>query len=75
MARSRRAGGGDENGLGDIDRILDATLARIADTGWRGLSLAAVAAEAKLPIGRLYRLYPSRIALLRGVFRRRYRGC
>lgn len=72
MARSQRAGGGsrDNDGTGDADRILDAALIRIADGGWRRLSLAAVAAEAKLPIGRLYRLFPSRVALLCGLFRR-----
>jgi AcrR family transcriptional regulator len=71
VARARRAGAGTNgNDVGEADRILDAALARIAGTGWRRLSLAAVAAEARVPIGHLYRLFPSRIALLCGLFRR-----
>jgi AcrR family transcriptional regulator len=50
----------------DADRIIDAALARIAADGWRRLSLAAVAAEAGLPILRVYRNFPSKRAILCG---------
>jgi AcrR family transcriptional regulator len=54
----------------DPDRIVDAALALIASQGWRNLSLAAVASEAGLPILQVYRLFPSKTAILCGVFRR-----
>jgi AcrR family transcriptional regulator len=52
------------------DRIIDAALGLIARTGWRRLSLAAVAAEAELPILTLYRTFPSKPAILCGFSRR-----
>ena len=52
------------------DRIIDAALALIAREGWRRLSLAAVAAEAGLPILTLYRAFPSKPAILCGFSRR-----
>src|SRR5438094_1556607 len=54
----------------DSDRIIDAALAGIARQGWRRLSLADIAAEAGLPILRVYRLFSSKPAILRGFFRR-----
>src|SRR4051794_41955641 len=54
----------------DSDRIIDAALAGIARQGWRRLSLADIAAEAELPILRVYRLFSSKPAILRGFFRR-----
>ena len=54
----------------DSDRIIDAALACIARQGWRRLSLADIAAEAGLPISRVYRVYQSKPAILRGFFRR-----
>src|SRR5258707_14962755 len=54
----------------DSDRIIDAALACIARQGWRRLSLADIAAEAGLPILRVYRLFSSKTAILRGFFRR-----
>src|SRR5438094_7731863 len=54
----------------DSDRVIDAALAGIARYGWRRLSLADVAAEAGLPILRVYRLFSSKPAILRGFFRR-----
>jgi AcrR family transcriptional regulator len=54
----------------DRDRIVDAALALIAQDGWRGLSMAAIAAEAGLPILGLYRAFPSKTAILCGFFRR-----
>jgi AcrR family transcriptional regulator len=52
------------------DRIIDAALRLIAQEGWRRLSLAAIAAEAGLPIVTLYRAFPSKGAILRGFSRR-----
>jgi AcrR family transcriptional regulator len=54
----------------DRDRIIDATLRLISQQGWRRLSLAAVAAEAGLPILTLYRAFPSKPAILCGFSRR-----
>ena len=54
----------------DSDRIIDAALACIARQGWRRLSLADIAAEAGLPILRVYRVFQSKPAILCGFFRR-----
>jgi AcrR family transcriptional regulator len=76
MARSRQPRGNGEGALpagGDAaerDRIIDAALACIARDGWRNLSLAAVAAEAGLPILRVYRRFASRSAILLAFLRR-----
>ncbi|HTV90237.1 MAG TPA: TetR family transcriptional regulator [Stellaceae bacterium] len=52
------------------NRIIDAALRLIAEQGWRRLSLAAVAAEAELPILAVYRNFGSRPAILMAFFRR-----
>jgi AcrR family transcriptional regulator len=71
MAAGRgRRGTGGEGATADPDRIIDAALALIAERGWRGVSLAAVAGEAGLPILEVYRLFPSRTAILCGALRR-----
>src|SRR5499427_8202974 len=73
MARGRRTiGRGRPTGAapGDADRIIDAALALIPTEGWRGLSLAAIAAAAGLPILQVYRLFRSKQAILGGLFRR-----
>ncbi len=54
----------------DADRIIDATMALVAAGGWRTVSLAAVAEETELTILRVYRVFPSRAAILCGFFRR-----
>jgi AcrR family transcriptional regulator len=54
----------------DSDRIIDAALACIVQQGWRRLSLADIAAEAGLPILRVYRVFHSKPAILCGFFRR-----
>jgi AcrR family transcriptional regulator len=54
----------------DSDKIIDAALACIARQGWRRLSLADIAAEAGLPILRVYRMFHSKPAILCGFFRR-----
>jgi AcrR family transcriptional regulator len=69
--RSPRApGGAGAAPAGERDRIIDAALRLIAQEGWRRLSLAAIAAEAGLPILTLYRTFPSKPAILRGFSRR-----
>jgi AcrR family transcriptional regulator len=75
MARGRSSprgpGGGATAPAGsERDRIIDAALRRIAEQGWRRLSLGAVAAEAGLPILAVYRQFGSRAAILCGFFRR-----
>jgi AcrR family transcriptional regulator len=77
MAKSAgRAGGAGRTRNGSVelpdesDRIIDAALARIAQDGWRRLSLAAIAAEAGLPILRVYRNFQSKQAILCGFLRR-----
>jgi AcrR family transcriptional regulator len=45
-------------------------MALIPTEGWRGLSLAAIAAAAELPILRVYRVFRSKQAILGGLFRR-----
>ena len=54
----------------ESDRIIDAALRLVAAGGWRRLSLAAIAAEADLPILTLYRAFPSKAAILCGFSRR-----
>jgi AcrR family transcriptional regulator len=75
MARSRARGrpggkGGGAASPGDTDRIIDAALARIAALGWRRLSLAGVAAEAGVPVLRVYRAFGSKRAILCGFLER-----
>ena len=52
------------------DKIIEAMLACIVRQGWRRLSLADIAAEAGLPILRVYRSFQSKPAILCGFFRR-----
>jgi AcrR family transcriptional regulator len=73
MAEGRRSSGG--NGAShavtvDPDRVIEATLALVVARGWRNVSLAAVAEEAGIPILQVYRLFPSRTAILCGLSRR-----
>ena len=74
MARSAAPGRRSRNPVptpqSDADRIIDAALTLVATDGWRHLSLAAVAAAAELPIGQIYRLFGSKQAILRGLYRR-----
>src|SRR6266581_9528243 len=68
--RSPRVSGGAAAQPSERDRIIDAALSLIAQGGWRRLSLAAIAAEAGLPILHLYRAFPSKPAILCGFSRR-----
>ena len=73
MARTRGTSGRDRSesaSSSEADRIIDATLALIPTEGWRGLSLAAIAAAAGLPILQVYRVFRSKQAILDGLFRR-----
>jgi AcrR family transcriptional regulator len=54
----------------DRDRIIEAMLTCIARQGWRRLSLADIAAEAGIPVLQVYRVFPSKPAILCGFFRR-----
>jgi AcrR family transcriptional regulator len=65
-AASAGGGAGDD----DRDRLIDAALRLIPLQGWRRLALAAIAAEAELPILRLYRAFRSKSAILCGFSRR-----
>lgn len=54
----------------DADRLINAALLLTAQHGWRHLSVAAIAAEAGLPILTLYRVFPSKPAVLCAFSRR-----
>ena len=73
MARtSRRSGRGGTaaSPSSEADRIIDAALTLIPTEGWRGLSLAAIARAADLPILRVYRIFRSKQEILSGFIRR-----
>jgi AcrR family transcriptional regulator len=73
MVRAPRTGGrGRASGASrsEADRIIDATFAVVPTQGWRRLSLAAIAEAAELPILRVYRVFPSKQAILGGLHRR-----
>jgi AcrR family transcriptional regulator len=67
---SRANGRGSRAESADPDSIIDAALGLTATQGWRQVSLAAVAHEAGVPVLRVYRLFPSRTAILCGFMRR-----
>src|SRR5205085_9239142 len=54
----------------DRDRIVDAAMRLIGQDGWRRLSMAAIAAEADLPILAVYRAFRSKQAILCAFARR-----
>lgn len=73
MAQARRrarSGGRTTRAASDADRIIDAAMALIASRGWRSVSLAAVAEETGQTVLQVYRVFPSRTAILCGFFRR-----
>jgi AcrR family transcriptional regulator len=49
--------------------ILETAMRLAAEAGWRDLSLAAIADAAKLPLAKVYPVYPSKQAILNGLFR------
>lgn len=71
QSRGRRSAGVEADPAeAGIDRIIDAALGLIAAEGWRFVSLAAVAEAAGLSVLQVYRLFPSRTAILCGWVRR-----
>ena len=70
MSSPRVPGGAAPPPVSDRDRIIDAALALIVRDGWRRLNMAAIAAEAGVPILNLYRTFPSKVAILHAFFRR-----
>jgi AcrR family transcriptional regulator len=62
--------GGARAGVADPDRIVDTAMALVAEQGWREVSLAAVAEVAGLTTLQVYRIFPSKAAILAGLFRR-----
>ena len=73
MPRSRSPrvlGGAAPPAANERDRLLDAALRLIAQDGWRRLSMAAIAAEADLPVLGLYREFRSKPAILCAFYRR-----
>lgn len=48
----------------DRNRLLDAALALAARQGWRGVTLNAVAKEARVPLSRVHGVFPSKWAIL-----------
>ena len=68
--RSRRARNTGGSPRQEADRIIDAMLGLVATEGWRGVSLAAIAAAAELPILEVYRIFRSKQAILAGLYRR-----
>ena len=71
-ARSARTKTAGDTGSGGTprERILDATLALAEREGWRKASLAAIAAEAGMPLHALYAEFRSRAAILAGLMAR-----
>lgn len=53
-----------------VRRVLDAAVAELADGGWAGLHMEAVAARAEVHKTTLYRRWPSRVALVTAVVER-----
>lgn len=47
-------------------QVIDAALTLAAERGWRGLSLAAIAKAAGLPLANVYATFPSKQAVLEG---------
>ena len=68
--RATTARPGARAGIADPDRVIDAAMALIAEQGWRNLSLAGVGDAAGLTTLQVYRIFPSKAAILAGLFRR-----
>ncbi len=52
------------------DHVIDTAMALAAERSWSGLSLAEIAAEAKLPLSKLYPLFSSKQSILAAFSRR-----
>ena len=55
--------------LEDQGRLVKAALGLVAEQGWRDLSLASVATSAETSLDVLYRHFPTKTALLAGIWR------
>lgn len=63
--------GSSANGAKDIEtRLVDAMLSRVEAEGWRGVTVAAIAREAGVPLSELHPKYGSRLAILAAFTRR-----
>ena len=51
------------------DRLVKAALGLVAEQGWRELSLASVATAADMTLAALYRHFPTKTALLSGIWK------
>jgi AcrR family transcriptional regulator len=71
-SRAAKAGAGAAQSRidGAEDRLVDAALRLAAGQGWRATSLAAIAAEAGLPLDQAYAACPSKHAILAAFLRR-----
>jgi len=70
--RTRRATGRTRVGAAADDlgrRAVEAAMRLAAAKGWRHVTLGAVAGECRVPLAALYRVYPSRAAILAGFAR------
>lgn len=52
------------------DHVIDTALALAAERGWRAISLTDIAEEAKVPLSKVYPLYPTKQAVLEAFQRR-----
>ncbi len=68
--RTRRTGAGKGGRKGIADRVIDAALALAESRGWRGLTLAEIAAEAGVTLAELYDAFSSKTAILAAFARR-----
>src|SRR4051812_2134521 len=57
-----------------LDRLLDATEAVLKRDGLAGTTIAAVAEKAGMSVGVVYKRFPDKDALLRGVYERFFTG-
>ena len=51
------------------DRLVKAALGLVAEQGWRDLTLSSVATAADVPLAVLYRHFPTKTALLTGIWK------
>ena len=52
------------------ERIIEAALKLVSESGYKGASMVAIAAQTDVSIGLLYRYFPSKVEIFNEVFRR-----
>jgi AcrR family transcriptional regulator len=62
--RQKRKAAAPTSSAAPAERVIDAALGLAESRGWRGVTLAEIAAEAKLSLSDLYALFPSKAAIL-----------